>query len=399
MYNGVQTITCYEDDGVYYLFDEGRGIYTLDGTNNSYDLDTTNTDGTQELSNLIAGCSVISNTSSIWSSSWNLQLKTITINSILQNSTWYSIGEDQADVYLKIKDANGGLLYTSGYKNDPTLPTKFTINANITSASLPLTVEVWDYDPIGDDDIVDIFLVETMGGNKLSIPWQGVGSYSVGSYECIGNGFMPHFDAHWGMEKTLDFYRQKLSRNSYDNEGAVVYQLINVPRDEYLLRSLPQNAFAIQIDPFPMVYGTGMITVNSNYADMCVRPLVSIDIMAHEFTHLVTSNNGNGGLVYLGESGALNESFSDIIGIAVKQYATGQNDWLIGGDIMINVSNLRSMKQPNNSYDGIVGNMGSPQPDTYGSGVYWQDPYGTSDNGGVHKNSGVQNFWFYLLSE
>ena len=120
--------------------------------------------------------------------------------------------------------------------------------------------------------------------------------------------------------------------------------------------------------------------------------------MAHEFSHLVTTNNGNGGLNYIGESGALNESFSDIMGIAVKKYVLGNNNWLIGDDVMINVSNLRSMKNPNVSNDGIKGGLGEPQPDTY-HGTYWADVTNTSiDKGGVHANSGVQNYWFYLLS-
>lgn len=92
----------------------------------------------------------------------------------------------------------------------------------------------------------------------------------------------------------------------------------------------------------------------------------------------------------------MNESFSDIMGISVKKYATGHNNWLIGNDVMIYASNMRSMKNPNNSKDGV-----QPQPDTY-NGTYWADITDNSkdgDNGGVHTNSGVQNYWFYLLSE
>ena len=54
-----------------------------------------------------------------------------------------------------------------------------------------------------------------------------------------------------------------------------------------------------------MIYGKG--------DGKSMNPVVSLDVMAHEFTHLVTNNNGNGGLVYSNESGALNESFSDIM--------------------------------------------------------------------------------------
>ncbi len=399
MYNGTQAITCYEENGSYYLIDQGRNIYTLDATNNTYNINYQTNDGEQELMNVINACSLISNSSPNFASTWDFQLKSITISTILQNSTWYIVGEGQADVYLKIRDKNNNLLYTSGYKENPTLPATFNITTHIGYSSLPLSVEVWDYDPIGDDDLVDIFIIDTYGGNMLSRGWVGVGSYTDGTYTSIAQGVQPHFDAHWGMEKTLDFYSQKLNRNSYDNQGSVVYQVVNIPRDEGLLANLPLNAFAVKLGVHPMVYGTGLLSTNSALADACSRPLVSIDIMAHEFTHCVTNKNGNGGLDYTGESGALNESFSDIIGIAVKNFATGQNDWLIGSDIVVNASNMRSMKNPNNSYDGRTGVLSSPQPKTYYDNLYWVDPASEEDHGGIHTNSGVQNYWFYLLSE
>ena len=201
------------------------------------------------------------------------------------------------------------------------------------------------------------------------------------------------------MGKTLDFYNEKFNRNSFDNEGALVYNIVNVAPDMGLFAAMPTNAFAIKVSPFPMIYGMGMISSVDSLASACMHPLVSIDIMAHEFTHLVTNLNGNGGLEYIGESGALNESFSDIMGISVKKYATGQNDWLIGSDIMVYVSNMRSIINPKNGMDGD--NTGV-QPDTY-EGQYWMNPQNTEcktcDHGGVHTNSGVQNYWFYLLSE
>lgn len=403
MYNGTKAITCHEQDGTYYLVDAARGIYTLDATNNTYKINYENSDISQELTNAINACSYVTNTSTTWSSTWNFQLKSITISAVVQNITWYTIGEGQADIYLKIKDANGNLIYKTGYKDDPTLPTTFSIPSTILFTDLPIMVELWDYDPVGDDDYVDGFIMDTFGGNMYEMGWTAVSGYAQGSYKAIATGVQPHFDAHWGMEKTLDFYSQKLNRNSYDNQGAIVYQVVNMPKDEVALAQFPLNAFAIKIDPFPMVYGTGLLSTNSALADACTLPLVSIDIMAHEFTHLVTEKNGNGGLAYVGESGALNESFSDIIGIAVKKFATGQNDWLIGSDIIVNASNMRSMMDPNNSHDGRVGVLSSPQPKTYNDNRYWMNPNETTcescDHGGVHTNSGVQNYWFYLLSE
>ena len=400
MYYGTQAITCHESAGTYYLFEEGRGIYTLDATNNTYKINYNNTNISEELMNAIDACSVITNTSASWSSTWNFKLKSVKIDVVVPVDSWYTLADGQADIYIKIKDANNNVLYTSGHKDDPTLPTTFSINTDIYYNSLPVAVELWDYDPIGGDDYIDGFIVDTYGGNMFEKGWTAVSGLAQGSYTSATVGLQPHLDAHWGMEKTLDFYSQKLNRNSYDNNGAIVYQVVNMPKDDIALAAFPLNAFAIKTDPYPMVYGTGLLSKNSDLADACVLPLVSIDIMAHEFTHLVTEKNGNGGLVYIGESGALNESFSDIIGIAVKEYATGSNDWLIGSNIVINASNMRSMMDPNNSYDGRVGLLSSPQPKTFNDNRYWVNPLDTArDNGGVHTNSGVQNYWFYLLSE
>ena len=122
-----------------------------------------------------------------------------------------------------------------------------------------------------------------------------------------------------------------------------------------------------------------------------MNPVVSLDIMAHEFTHLVTSQNGNGGLDYLNESGALNESFSDIMAMGVKKYTYGSTNWTIGEDVMIAEPYLRSMKNPKSA----------GQPDTYGKGTWLPStstPNDDNDKGGVHTNSGVQNFWFYRLN-
>lgn len=110
------------------------------------------------------------------------------------------------------------------------------------------------------------------------------------------------------------------------------------------------------------------------------------DIMGHEFTHGVTQSEA--GLVYSYESGALNESFSDIFGEMVESWTEGNCDYLVGADR----GAIRSFIDPNSYSDSYAGFM----PDTYkGSGWYT----GSTDNGGVHHNSSVQNHWFYLLAE
>lgn len=171
-------------------------------------------------------------------------------------------------------------------------------------------------------------------------------------------------DAHYGAEMTYDYYWLIHGRNSIDDDG---YNLLSYVHygSSYL------NAFW---DGIRMTYGDG----SGGYT-----PLTTMDIAAHEITHGLTNNTAN--LIYYAESGALNESFSDIFGIAIENYATpGDWDWLMGEDIG---TAFRSASNPNTYND----------PDTY-FGTYWASLTG-GDSGGVHTNSGVQNFWYYLLKE
>lgn len=198
-------------------------------------------------------------------------------------------------------------------------------------------------------------------------------------------------DIHWGMEKTLDFYKEVFERDSYDDEGSPVYNLVFLNNDEdenTIIDNELSNAGAIdEWAPYPMVYGMG---------DKTMTPCVELSVMAHEFSHLITRFTAN--LEYSGESGALNEAFSDMMGISVKKYVKGNDTpWLIGGDgLMIGYSNMRDMANPENSLDGD-----NPSPSTY-CDENWGDTEDVSkenDYGSVHKNTGVANKWFYLLTD
>lgn len=171
-------------------------------------------------------------------------------------------------------------------------------------------------------------------------------------------------DAHWGAEMTYDYYLDNHGRNSIDNAGFQLNSYVHYSTDFV-------NAFW---DGSRMTYGDG---------SGAVTPLTSVDIAAHEVTHGLTTFTA--GLIYAAESGALNESFSDIFGASIEQFARPDDwNWLLGEDIGLT---LRSLANPNSFSD----------PDTY-FGDFWADLDG-GDSGGVHTNSGVQNFWYYLLTE
>lgn len=169
-------------------------------------------------------------------------------------------------------------------------------------------------------------------------------------------------DAHWGGEMTYDFYKS-FNRNSIDNNGFAL--TLYVHYDQAYL-----NAFW---DGQEMNFGDG----STGYT-----PLTSLDITGHEISHGLDQYTAN--LTYQNESGALNESFSDIFGTAVEWFADStRGNWLIGEDIG---TAFRSMSNPKTYGD----------PDTY-TGQNWYT--GTQDNGGVHTNSNVQNHWDYILSD
>ncbi|MFY0644290.1 MAG: M4 family metallopeptidase [Bacteroidia bacterium] len=173
-------------------------------------------------------------------------------------------------------------------------------------------------------------------------------------------------DAHFGAEMTYDYFKDKFNRNSFDDNGAKIRSYVHY-RTNYV------NAFW---NGAVMTYGDGNGTT--------ISPLVTVDICGHEIAHAVTTNSA--GLIYRFESGALNESFSDIFGNAIEYYADSlQFSWRVGEDIMASANGIRNMADPKTHGD----------PDTY-LGTYWYT--GTGDNGGVHTNSGVQNFWFYILT-
>ena len=171
-------------------------------------------------------------------------------------------------------------------------------------------------------------------------------------------------DAHWGAEKTYDFYKNNFNRNSIDGNGFALKSYVHYSTNYF-------NAFW---DGSRMTYGDGS-SLNG------YLPLTSLDVCGHEITHGLTSKTSN--LAYSNESGALNEAFSDIFGESIENYARSGHDWQLGKDFKYVI---RDMSRPNDFSD----------PDTY-KGLYWYG--GTADNGGVHTNSGVLNYWFYLLSD
>jgi hypothetical protein len=183
-----------------------------------------------------------------------------------------------------------------------------------------------------------------------------------------------------GVAAALQMYAEVYGRDSYDDAGATVVSTVHY-QQRY------DNAFW---NGEQLVFGDG----DGTTFDRFTKP---VDVLGHELTHAVTERTA--GLVYDGQSGALNESISDVFGSCVKQRVLGQTaqeaDWLIGAGLFlpgVQGRALRDMAHPGTAYDDPV--LGKdPQPADM---AHYVDT--TDDNGGVHINSGIPNRAFQLAA-
>jgi Zn-dependent metalloprotease len=186
-----------------------------------------------------------------------------------------------------------------------------------------------------------------------------------------------------GGTATWNLYYEIFGRNSIDNFGLMVRQYIH-----YDVKY--DNAFW---DGRRMIYGDGDGKVFASFT-------ADLDIIGHELTHGVTQYEAN--LDYHNQSGALNESISDVFGIMVKQRALNidvkKSNWLIGEKVMKGTKYaLRNMKKPGSAFVRHPDFGTDPQPATMDN--YKKMPDTEDDDwGGVHINSGIPNFAFYVTA-
>jgi Zn-dependent metalloprotease len=187
-------------------------------------------------------------------------------------------------------------------------------------------------------------------------------------------------EAYDGVQASLAMYAEVYGRSSFDGAGAPVLATVHYEQGY-------DNAFW---NGEQLVFGDGDGQIFGRFT----RP---VDVLGHELTHAVTQYTAN--LTYQGQSGALNESISDVFGSCLKQRLAGESagdaDWLIGEGIFepsVQGKALRSMAEPGTAYDDP--NLGKdPQ---VGSMDEYVDT--SEDNGGVHTNSGIPNRAFYLAA-
>ena len=191
--------------------------------------------------------------------------------------------------------------------------------------------------------------------------------------------------AHWTVSKAWDFYQGYFNRNGCDGSGA---RVLVKSESNGTSSQLELNDWRIKFNPAP---------VSSNQQS-------TVDIAAHEFTHGVLhytcgpGSNGNDPDMSVGENGAIAESLGDIMGLMAERYTLGAsaNNLTHGEDCGFVFRRFDSrnfnIPDPNSSL------FGQPFPTAFGQ-AGWIDPNSNTDDGGVHINCAVMNFWFYLLTQ
>ncbi len=180
-------------------------------------------------------------------------------------------------------------------------------------------------------------------------------------------------EAYDGFGAVWTYWRDVHGRYSIDDQGMALSGTVHFGTGY-------DNAFW---DGSRMIFGDGDNEVFGRFT-------ASLDVIAHELAHGVTEHTA--ALVYAGQSGALNEHVSDVFGVLAEQHArrvsAADADWLVGAELLlpgVKGSALRSMLRPGTAYDDP--RLGKdPQPDHMDRFVAT-----TSDNGGVHINSGIPN--------
>jgi Zn-dependent metalloprotease len=182
-----------------------------------------------------------------------------------------------------------------------------------------------------------------------------------------------HVDDNYGhLGTTYNCYKTNFNRDSYNNAGAQLKSTVHYSTS------------------YTNAYWNGTQMVYGDSDGVQSAPLgKSLDVTVHELTHAVTSSESN--LTYSGESGALNEGMSDIFGAYCESWnrawTVDAAVWMVGDDVWTPATPGDALRY-----------MANPTQDGSSKDYYPERYTGTSDNGGVHWNSGIANLAFKLLT-
>lgn len=191
--------------------------------------------------------------------------------------------------------------------------------------------------------------------------------------------FKAGVSAHYFAGVVYDFYKNLFNRNSIDNNGMSIISTVHY-----------DNAWN------NAGWGSGQMVYGDGDGSTFTYLSGDLDVVAHEMTHGVDEKTAD--LIYQGQSGALNESMSDVLGVLIETYdkynvrnggtwSFNVSDWVVGDEIY-------TPNTPGDALRSLANPTLYSQPDNMSSYVNT-----TSDNGGVHTNSGIPNKAGFLIAQ
>lgn len=206
------------------------------------------------------------------------------------------------------------------------------------------------------------------------------------------------FDCPTDPERSAEVYQTGYKADGYDRDNGAASPTNDALYAGYVIKHMYHDWYGVEAltksdgSPMQLVmrvhYGEGYENaywdgrqMTFGDGDTMMYPLVSLGVGGHEISHGFTEQHSN--LEYYGQSGGMNEAFSDMAAQAAEYYSSGSNNWSIGGEIMKEDSGydaLRYMDKPSRDGESI------DSADEY---------YGGLD---VHYSSGVYNHLFYILA-
>jgi Zn-dependent metalloprotease len=183
--------------------------------------------------------------------------------------------------------------------------------------------------------------------------------------------------AQYNAAIAFEYYRTTHNRNSIDGNGGTIRSFINVA---------DQNGKAMD-----NAYWNGRGMYYGNGSTLFTPLAAALDVAGHELTHGVVE--ATAALRYIGQSGALNESFADIFGCMIER-----ENWTIGESIVRSGSSSKSLRDLSNPHNGAAKGKSGWQPQSMSE--YQKLPNtSTGDNGGVHVNCGITNYAYFLFAK
>ena len=257
---------------------------------------------------------------------------------------------------------------------------------------------------VADDELrPPVLITYDLQGNRPRADLYLDGFYTAGTSDIASDTDnkwtdAANVDGHTYLGWTYDYYFKRFGRRGLDDDNTPIFAITHPVSRADAITVPPSILFEYVVNAFwcggcgpeglgAIVFGDGLppgFTLGGQYYDFLAGAL---DVVAHELTHGLTDYSSQ--LIYRNESGALNESFSDILGTSAEFFyqprgsGLRQADYLIAEDV-VRPGGIRSMSDP--------GAFGDPDH-------YSRLETGEEDNGGVHTNSGISNQAFYLAIE